>query len=131
MADSVEFPFPALRPEVALSHAQIGLTSLSQAYARVTHSLMSASMAQMELMRSLCAYGPTDWQRTLNPVPPHLAARQWLKDIKYQFGSVTRQGRQISDDLAAGLFGAAEGLIEDMARLGTEDGPDKRAQPMP
>ncbi|MBU6498475.1 MAG: hypothetical protein KGJ41_15185 [Rhodospirillales bacterium] len=112
MSDKQSVAVPAFGPEATLASAQHHLASLSTAWTRLAHGVMAASVAQVELARSMAALSPQDWEGLMHPANPQDAAQQWLHATRARLERLTAGARQINDELVANLFTVAEGLVQ-------------------
>lgn len=92
--------------------AGIGVTGWSKAWSQVAQGMMAASMAQVELARTLWANQPATWQQTTGAGTPVEIARHLLQTSWSNFELGVKGARRINDELAATMFAAAEAVLE-------------------
>jgi len=121
MSSSEFMAYPFLRPdaqfqpELTFAAAQRGFTCWSRAATQVMSGLMSASMAQLDLARSVYAVAPVDTAATLPSHGLHAACLEWIKNAHSRFDTAVKGYRQINDELMATLFSAAETVMDAVA----------------
>jgi len=118
MSTSEFMAYPFLRPdaqfqpELPFAAAQRGFTCWSRAATQVMSGLMSASMAQLDLARSVYAAAPVDTAATLPNHGMHAAGLEWVRTAHSRFDAAVKGYRQINDELMATLFSAAETVMD-------------------
>jgi len=112
MTYTILMAHPIFRPEATLAEAQNGFACWSRTSTQVTHGLMSAGMAQIDLARAIYAAAPADWQHAIPDHGRRKAAGRLLHTAQVRFDTVVNGSRQINDNLAASFFGAAETLVD-------------------
>ncbi len=122
MSDMTNLP-STLRPETVLAGAQRGLACWSQACTEVAHGLMAASMAQLEVARSLYAAEAGDWGAMAARATPHEAGEHLISNARARYDAAVNAYRKINDDLAAHLFKAAETLMSGVTDAPPEQPP--------
>jgi hypothetical protein len=99
-------------PLLGAEQAQASLANFSRACGHVTRGMMAASVAQMELTRSLYAVNPSEWTEVAKPGASREAIRHWLHQNETKFESAVHTYRRINDELIASFFEAADSLME-------------------
>lgn len=112
MSETTKPPSQVIRPETALAVAQNGAASWSRAFSHLTEGFLSAARAQAELTHQVFATEPTNWLRPVTPDNASEVTRQWLSSSKAKRDALLKGYRQISDDLTASFFAAADDLAE-------------------
>ena len=115
-------PPEPIRPEALIADAQHLLACWSRAWTQVTHGMMSASMAQVELVRAIYAPAPQDWARMVHSGVSREAARDALQTIRVKWGGTLDAYRKINDELADAMFCAANSLLDGRADTPAQHG---------
>jgi hypothetical protein len=111
MADIQGVSLAALRPDAAISTAQRSLACWSRAWTQVAQGMLSASMAQMDLARSMYGTDPADWKLMTDPVASRETIHRRLDRARARLEANVRDYRRINDELGEKLFAAAEDLM--------------------
>jgi hypothetical protein len=111
MADAQGVSLAGLRPDAAMATAQRSLACWSRAWTQVAQGMFSASMAQMDLARSLYGTDPADWKLMTDPTASREAMHRYLGTARTRLEANLRDYRRINDELGERLFAAAEDLM--------------------
>jgi hypothetical protein len=104
----------AVPPDAAFAAMQRNFACWSRAMTQVAHGFMTAEIAQMDLLRTLCA---DDWSLTQPNANAQDFAAKWLDNSQSKFRTALYGYRQINDDLAKNLFEAAKSAMEGFSPL--------------
>jgi hypothetical protein len=113
MSATTEKPAPFATATLAASPFPASMTGTLRAWAHLGNCAVAASIAQLELLRSLTPMGPDAWKFEPYPTPQPGDAHAALRASRQRFDDAIKRCRRINDDLAGGLFTAAELMLED------------------
>ena len=111
MADTHGNSLADLRPDAAMATAQRSLACWSRAWTQVAQGMLSASMAQMDLARSMYGTDPADWKLMTDPIASRETIHRRLDNARAGLEANLRDYRRINDELGERLFAAAEDLM--------------------
>lgn len=101
MSDSLDF---------STRQAQTG--GLTQAWSAMIKAMMAANTERFEMLGTLWTNQATLLHQVGGPGAPGDVTRHMLQSAWSQYDEALKGMRRINDDLAGGLFGAAEALLD-------------------
>jgi hypothetical protein len=114
LTEVTKLPFTIFQAETALEAMQRGISCYSNAWTQLARSLMSATAAEIELVRTM--YTASDIESEPGKAGSGDAVRDWLQASQSKHDAALKRQRQISDDLTASFFIAAKGIVEAYGR---------------
>ena len=99
---------------------QNGMTSWMRAMTHMTNCAFAASVAQMEMLRALTPATPETWSYQFTPLPSPTEGHAALRMTRMKFDEAIERCRRINDDLARGVFTAADLLLEGVPKPGAD-----------